>query len=350
MFPKRYENSHTLCFVIHDIMLQLLDSGMAADVFTQAIKVDNDEEISELEGSVDILDWLHNHERHEERAQVLKSTVLPAVLSDMLHCIYEALVSSKKRKMAISYMLLRKPIQESLYLLESIIIDEDKFVSMLSENPLKLRPKNGGGPEGHSKRIEKVLEKIGVQDLLDPEYIASLRYDKNVEDSFDRTCNHAMHLFTEHEAIKTEKMNINFIFSTEKSIETQRDYLYSRLPYLLYYIYLIVEYIMDSIAPTSGDYFMDMHRRISAGLIISYAETNERYKTSQMEKLASGLFTWLYFHSKEHGFEDPISDHIHDIFKFGAFPNESEESIEQRNQAFITGFEEAKSRKHEKSA
>ena len=37
-------------------------------------------------------------------------------------------------------MLIRKPIQESLYLLESMIIDETAFGKSMAENPLELRP------------------------------------------------------------------------------------------------------------------------------------------------------------------------------------------------------------------
>ena len=80
--------------------------------------------------------------------------------------------------MAVAYMLLRKPLQESLYLLESMALDETDFVNKLSTDPLFLRPKNGGGPEGHARRISKVLSKIGLDEAIDSQYISELRYDK----------------------------------------------------------------------------------------------------------------------------------------------------------------------------
>jgi hypothetical protein len=62
-----------------------------------------------------------------ERANILKAVVLPAVLSDLLHFIYEALQCSRKGKLNVTYALIRRPIQESLYLLESIVLDAAGF-------------------------------------------------------------------------------------------------------------------------------------------------------------------------------------------------------------------------------
>ena len=57
------------------------------------------EEIDSLESSdLHILDWLQKNNKHDERAIVVRSMVLPAVLSDMLHCIFEALSASKEGK------------------------------------------------------------------------------------------------------------------------------------------------------------------------------------------------------------------------------------------------------------
>jgi hypothetical protein len=118
----------------------------------------------------------------------------------MLHCIYEALDSSRKTKLNITYMLIRKPLQESLFLLESVVADRFDFAEKLATEPLKLRALKAGGVDVHTQRIQRVLEIVGESHRLSASYLAQLRYDKRVDDGFDGICNHAMHLFTEHEA------------------------------------------------------------------------------------------------------------------------------------------------------
>ncbi|MCR3908614.1 hypothetical protein NUK47_07460 [Aeromonas hydrophila] len=266
--------------------MEFIKSGEVHDVFNQSIHITEEESFSLEKTDLHILDWLEEHKKSEQRNLVIRTVVLPAVLSDMLHCIFEGLSASKKGKMAVSFMLLRKPLQESLYLLESMAIDKSSFVEHLSKNPLFLRPKNGGGPVGHAQRIDIVLGKIGLRKIFSSQYISELRYDKKSYDSFDRVCNHAMHLFTEHSSIKTDLLNINFIFSGAEQIYSQQRYLYTRLPYLLYYIYCLFEHIANDIAPTTTEYIENVNRRISAYFLIAYIDMDNEFITDEMHTLA----------------------------------------------------------------
>ena len=161
LLPATYKVAHDLCFTVHDVLAQLLVSGSKSGAFVARIPLDEPGDVDAFAAHSDLFEWLETSGRVRDRAKILKSIVLPAVLSDMLNCIYEALQSSKKGKLNVSYILLRKPLQESLYMLESIIIDELDFASKLATNPLLLRPKNAGGLDGHTKRIKLVLDTLG---------------------------------------------------------------------------------------------------------------------------------------------------------------------------------------------
>lgn len=102
-----------------------------------------------------------------------------------------------------------------------------------------------------------------------------------------------MHLFTEHKAIKTELLNINFVFSKGKQIYTQQRYLYTRLPYLLYYTYHLFEHIAATIAPTTPKYFININRRIGAYMLLAYQEGDQNFGTEEMDTLASCLQNFL---------------------------------------------------------
>lgn len=205
----KYLESHRLCFFIHDVMVEFLKSGEENKVFTSIFDLNHQEkkDLASFEGH--ILDWLKSKNKNKEYEIAIKKTLIPAVLSDMLHCIYEVLKAMESGKITIAYLLLRKPIQENLYLFEEMLLQKSDFIKTLEDDPLKLRPKNAGGVEGHQKKITEILGDFNS--ILDSKYIASLRYDKTNEDSFAGCCNQAMHLFTEHKAIKTENMNVNFI-------------------------------------------------------------------------------------------------------------------------------------------
>lgn len=335
MMPSKYKTAHDLCFLIHDIMLQALKSGESAEIFMTSLNI-SQEDKKLLELSDDIFHWLYLNNRDDDKTKIIRATILSAVLSDALHCIYEALKCSEKGKLNITYMLIRKPIQESLYLIESLFIDESEFSKSLSENPLILRPKNAGGVDNHIARIYNVIKELGGDPRFNGEYIARLRYDKNNEDNFDGICNLAMHLFTEHKAIRTEKLNVNFIFSDWDSKLSQWSYLYSRLPYLLYYFYFIVEGIFSRIAPTPSSYLLDMQRRIISSMCLWWEDVDEDYQSDELIKFHDLSRMWLNSHCLKNNFKEPNKRDLIRMAKDGSFPGESKESVKKRYQYFTS--------------
>ncbi|MBY6242667.1 hypothetical protein [Methylosinus sp. Sm6] len=328
-----YNVAHDLCFIVHDVLVQFLVSGEASGAFVASISLDGPAEAHALKASTDIFEWLDVSGRVKDRANILKTIILPAVLSDMLHCIYEALQSSRKGKLNVSYILLRKPLQESLFVLESIALDEMEFASKLTTDPLRLRPKNAGGPEGQASRIKLVLEAIGATNLFDANYIAQLRYVKT-DDGFDGVCNKAMHLFTEHPAIKTEILNINFIFSDYESKLSQWSYLYTRLPYLLIYTLRLVEHIAAGIVPTHPDYLDDISRRIAAGVLLWGRTLPSGYETAPLIQFIAETARQLETECASKGWRSPTRRDLRRMAFSGAVPGESAADVKERYASF----------------
>jgi len=293
MFSPDLQASHKLCVQINAIISEFIRSGFQHEIFTKTISL-TDSEIKEVEGGdVEILGWLLEKQKHEDRSKIIYSTVFPALLRDMVVCISESLISARKGRMSPAYMLIRKPLQESLYILESMIIEPIKFIELLTDTPEKLSHKNAGGLDKHESRISEVLRKIGKDSILSARYIAQLRYDKSQEDSFDGACNKAMHLFTSHKSIKTEQLNLNFIFSDSKAIITQQKFYYSRFAYIAYYIYYTFEFIAEQIHPTQPEYLNQMNDRIAAGFSLIGLLTDDHYQTDHLDILAEFCFSLL---------------------------------------------------------
>jgi hypothetical protein len=335
--PDEHKTAHELCFKMHDVMAQLLLSGRRAKAFHVRFEFRDQEDKLSFEKTDDIFLWLEQTRRDDERVALIVSTVFPAILSDMLHCIYEVLETSRKGKLTISYMLLRKPIQESLFVLESIILDQLGFASKLATTPGTMGSQKTGGVEVHIKRIQRVLEIIGEEHRFDPKYLAQLRYDKDAEDGFDGICNKAIHLFTNHKSIATEPLNINFIFSQTDTVLTQWSYLYSRLPYLLAYTHRIVEHICAGIAPSTQRYLDDMDRRIGALVKLWWNEVSPRYAGTQLQNLVDQTDKWMSEHCSTAGFRTPNKSDLIIMADTGAYPGESTRDVEIRNAQFVQG-------------
>jgi hypothetical protein len=130
-------------------MTELLVSGRKQSAFHVTFEFKDDADREAFENS-DIFDWLEQSRGIGERTAVLVSTVFPAVLGDMMHCFYEALETSRKGKLTVSFMLLRKPLQESLFLLESVLVDPHGFAEKMTVDPGKLGSQGAGGLEVHT--------------------------------------------------------------------------------------------------------------------------------------------------------------------------------------------------------
>jgi len=337
--PREFFIAHDLCFTIHDILAQLLVSGEQSGVFKGKIQFNDAADAASFNEAEDIFEWLKITGRLRDRARILKAIVLPAVLSDMLHCLHEALECSRKGKLNVTYALVRKPLQESLFVLESIVLDEIGFAENLATNPLLLRPSTSGGPDGHARRIQHVLEAINQTGFFDAGYLSQLRYQK-VEDGFDGICNKAIHLFTEHKAIRTEMLSINFIFSDYEDKVSQWRYLYSRLPYLLTYLWRVTEHICDSLCLTHPEYGEDMSRRVAAFVLLS--DSQDFQVTEQLRRFQGAHRNWLLEHCAQKGFPKPSKRDIERMALTGALPRESKASVDARFDAFGMIAEQAR--------
>jgi hypothetical protein len=320
------------------MMTQLLLSGRKASAFKVAIQFRDDADREAFEKG-DVFSWLEASRRVDERTAILVSTVFPAVLGDMLHCFYEALETSRKGKLGISFTLVRKPLQESLFVLESIVFDRQNFAEKLTNDPIKLGSQKAGGVEAHTKRIQKVLDLLGESHRFDADYLARLRYDKEAQDGFDGICNKAIHLFTSHKAIRTESLNINFIFSNLDSVSSQWSYLYSRLPYLLFYIHRIVEHICAEIAPADPVYLRYLDRRLSALVLLWWDTLESPHLEQHLRSFVLATRDWLFKHCSDAGYRNPTRPDLVKMADTGAYPGESQKKIAERNQKFIRDAE-----------
>jgi len=242
--PQEYKELHNLCFYLHNILVQVAKEGEKKKLFHTLYNIKKISDIQAIEDNDDILEWLCNNGYEDEFKSIIIKQVLIATISDYCHYIYEALKCSEKSKLAITYTLLRKPLKDNLLLFEWIIANRNEFVENFQKDSNFYAIDK---VDSNKKKvfIEYSVNQINYGQTFNAAFVYSLRYSKKAEYSLERLWNLANHVVTTCQYYKTESLNLNFIFSGADSKESQWNYLYSVLPYLLFYTVEVIQVVLD---------------------------------------------------------------------------------------------------------
>lgn len=323
--PREFATAHGLAFAIHDILLQQLHAGWRGNAWIEQADAPPGLDPGALLDGESPLDCMLRIQEPEKIASFLNRTVYPFLLGDFLHYIYEALECSRKGKTTVAFSLLRKPLKESLFVLEILSSDPQDFacrfrddIATLYSNDKTVKDKE----KWHEDRVRSALVAANALDMFDPAYIAQLRYSHNEEDSFAGSFDKATHLVTNRQAIKTEPLNFNFIFSDHESLATHWAYIYSRLPYLMSYVWRICEHAFARYGWSDPVYIEDINRRVMASVLLWYPTIGERYRCSEIIRFAEYTRSSLHDLCVGAGWRTPEGSDLERMAVTGAWPGE----------------------------
>lgn len=267
--PERHYFSHSFCFFLHDLIVQTLVEGEKADVFKVIIGDENGEFKRRAQGKYgpDLIHWMTQNGYQEEVLKLFHKQIFAGMLADFGHFVYEALNCSKKGKLTVTYALLRKPLKDNLLYLEWLLAEPKDLLAHFHQgnvNSLALDRE----PEKKKSIIEKAMKAIDGPYWGTADWIYELRYDKKSNSSFEATWQKAHHLITQAPAYKTEPANFNFIFSQPTAIESQWDFLYSFLPFLLLHSYGVIETIVKQFSVRANGKSDVTDLRVLCGFLI----------------------------------------------------------------------------------
>lgn len=241
--PKEYWKKHDYCEFLITQIEDLILNKVFKDLHTQTVKFPD--EYSELVKSIDeesnhLFDFLEEHKFTDELNHIVRNQLLLGLIRETCYSIQESLLCSLKMRMTVSFTLLRKPFLEILIVLMRMLNDND-FIENFNNNenfdPIK------STPEQKKILIEKTniffFDKYNCTDVF--EFI----FDKNQSDSIFNITNNAIHLFTDRNPNnKTEKQNLNFIFSTYENTESQWEYIYETVPMILNFLTDLIDLLV----------------------------------------------------------------------------------------------------------
>lgn len=232
----------------------MLKSAEETGLFNVQLTVTGQEEaevLSTLSGD-GLWNWLLASGYEETVRVVARNQLIPALVADFCHFVFEALRSSKKGKLTVAFTLLRKPLKENLFLLELLLSREYSFLQSFITGEVDAYA--SFKPEERIRIIQETILLLDDPRLFDGDYLHALRYDKQQDISLERLWQKSHHLITTFRGLETEEANLNFIFSDRSAIDEHWDYLYLVLPMLLYYSAEIIQSAFALINPLDPAY------------------------------------------------------------------------------------------------
>ena len=252
ILPDEFRFSHDLAFVLHDVLADHLVEGEKNHIFDYTTDIKCLSDVEELKDLPDdqLIDWLAYHGYIDELKELTYRQLIPALLSDSCHFIYEALSSSAKGKLAVTFTLLRKPLKQNLFYLEWLLSDPNDFCDKFLYGGPELLDTSRNTSLPKDRMIEIIraaLNQTRTGEWISPQFLYEIRYDKMAPYGLERLWNQSTHLITTHKHYTTDSRNFNFIFSDDDSRQEQWNYLYRILPILLYQAVEVVEALIDTI-------------------------------------------------------------------------------------------------------
>lgn len=236
--PQQFQNLHKSC----EFLLYQIEDFVVKDTFkglrVQTIQFGEEPTFLEQEH---ILDYLTRNGIHDKHNEILTSNILNAIIADTCQFLQIALFASLQKRLTVTLALIRKPFVYNLLVILRLHFTADfldKFNNSEKFDTTDLSRED-------IQELLKLSENVLISKSVNASDIYNIVFDRTDPNSIINMSNKALHpSTTQNKNNLTEIQNINFVFSTAQSIETQWDYLYRKLPLLLLYLNEVLEFII----------------------------------------------------------------------------------------------------------
>jgi hypothetical protein len=258
LMPKSCHAAHEFCFRLHDQMAQLLKEGEAHEIDKVIVKLSSEDEARNFSEAEDGLTLLLNSGYADAHKRIVLNHVIRALFSDFLHFTYESLRTLEKRKFAVSMALLRKPLRENLMFATWLKADSEDFYQRLKSSPADLMESNHLTPQRRKSLINGAIKNCKGMDFASVERIYAIVYDKSNDFGLATLFDKANHLVTSHPKMRTEELNLNFIFKNPNDNDFYHA-IHADLAYLLMYANVLMISLyseMSQVEDAYSDYIL----------------------------------------------------------------------------------------------
>ncbi len=250
--PERFWQKHKQC----ELLIRQIEEFIVDETYNelryQSFDLKSKSDIKEEEH---IFDYLLRNDRIEEHDNLIRKSLVNSLIMDVCYFLQEALLCSKKKRLSVTFSLLRKPFVYHLPVFLRIMFDAeflDKFNEQDSFDVNYIKEKDKKELIKESKKLLVGASSLEIDEIFD--WI----FNQNEQDSLINLSNKALHLSTtRNKNNKTELQNLNFIFANQNDIENLWSYLYNRIPVLLLYLVEVIEPLVFLLLDLPEDVYED---------------------------------------------------------------------------------------------
>lgn len=250
--PQEYWEQQQFCFWLHDQMADVLRQCEERKIATVTVTFDNEQQRLEVDKADDILEGLKNIGKDDVVKRIVANQTVIPLFSDLLHFIYEALTCLERRKITVALALLRKPLKYSLLMATLLFVDEDDFYRRLAEPADELNER-AFPPERIRQLLKSAIERFGDNTGLDADTLYQILFERGNIKGLAPYFDMASHLVTSYKKIRTNSLNLNFIFR-KPSDTSIYGAIYFPLAYVLLYLFMLEAFLFGKMAIMSDQY------------------------------------------------------------------------------------------------
>jgi hypothetical protein len=245
--PKQFWSDHERCVKLIGQIEEFVTDDKYQKLKFYPILFENEKDLPHDDEN--ILDFLLRTGRNTEHDQIVINNIVYALVMDTCYFLQEALSCSLKMRLPVTFALLRKPLVYNLIVFLRIIYENDfihKFNNIESFDSAYM-----------TNDYKKELIKISTQNSKtikeeNVDLIFDIIFNKNNAESIINMSERALHLSTtKNDNNKTGKKNLNFIFSTFSNNVSMWEYLYSKLPFIFFYLIDVLDSLVLPIVDLS---------------------------------------------------------------------------------------------------
>jgi len=238
--PKEFHAQHEFCFRLHDMLADVIRQAERHRVAEVKVRFKDEAEaraFSNFKG--DPISFFLEHGKADVAKRITMNQVVVPLYADALHFIYEGLSSLERRKYAVAFTLLRKPLKYDLMFATWIVADETDFFDRMNKSPADWLDDKSLSKHRRIELLRQAIRTIENSEFLDAGVIYNMVYNKAFKNGLAIYFDKAAHLVTSRgETMRTERLNLNFIFKNPNDTDVYEG-VYYPLAYLLSYLLLL---------------------------------------------------------------------------------------------------------------
>lgn len=225
--PQEHKTVHVICF---ELIRQIEEFIVGKKYqFLQVSHYDLSEaEKVYFEECGNIWEFLKKY-REKDFYNQLKKHMILGLLMDFCYFMQESMVCSCKKRLVVSFALLRRPLVDNLKILLRMFADEkfyDSFIERDDYDPTKM-------DDTQLKEFLNATDNVRIVNTITGAFIYECIFDKDNPGSVVNLSNRAIHPVTTRPWNKTGAMNCNFMFVNQEDITNLWKQYYAFLPVIL---------------------------------------------------------------------------------------------------------------------